>query len=39
MFINVDLPEPEGPINATYSPASIFNEADLSAVTFTSPRS
>ena len=39
MFISVLLPEPEGPISATYSPCSIVSVAFLSASTLTSPRS
>ena len=31
MFIKVDLPEPDGPIKATYSFLWIFKETDLSA--------
>ena len=37
MFINVDLPEPEGPMMATNSPASIENDTPSSARTSASP--
>ena len=37
MFISVDLPEPEGPMIATNSPAPIESETPSSARTSTSP--
>ena len=36
-FISVDLPEPDGPMIATYSPGSIVNVTPCSTCTFTSP--
>ena len=32
MFISVDLPEPDGPINATYSPRLILMLTETSAL-------
>ena len=37
-FISVVLPEPEAPIKATNSPASMDNETSFSTGTSTSPR-
>ena len=37
--MRVDLPEPEGPMRATISPAKIRNETPFRASTFCSPRS
>ena len=37
MFMQVDLPEPEGPMIATNSPAAISKETPRSACTATSP--
>ena len=37
MFISVDLPLPEGPMIATYSPRSIRSETPRSACTRFSP--
>ena len=36
-FISVDLPEPDGPMIATYSPRSIVNVTPRRARTFSSP--
>src|SRR5580693_3201289 len=36
-FISVDLPEPEGPIMATYSPLRICRSTPLRACTFSEP--
>ncbi len=38
MFMNVDLPDPDGPITATNSPASIVIDTPASACTTLSPR-
>ena len=38
-FMSVDLPEPEGPMSATISPAKMRSETPFSASTFCSPRS
>ena len=37
MFMIVDLPEPDGPMIATYSPASIDRSTPFSAWTSTDP--
>ena len=37
MFMNVDLPEPDGPMIATNSPASIASVTPASACTTVSP--
>jgi hypothetical protein len=37
MCISVDLPEPDGPMIATYSPSSIRSETPPSAATSTEP--
>ncbi len=37
MFMNVDLPEPDGPITATNSPAAISIETPASACTTLPP--
>ena len=37
IFISVDLPEPDGPINATYSPFEIDRSIFLRAFTFSVP--
>ncbi len=37
MFMNVDLPDPDGPITATKSPAAISIETPASACTMLSP--
>jgi hypothetical protein len=37
MFIRVDLPEPEGPITATYSPRAMERLTPASAGTSSSP--
>ena len=37
--MSVDLPEPEGPMSATISPAKMRSETPFSASTFCSPRS
>ena len=37
MFISVDLPEPEGPMMATYSPRWISSETPARAWTFSCP--
>jgi hypothetical protein len=36
-FINVDLPEPDGPTIETYSPASMTKDTGASAVTMPAP--
>src|SRR5437762_1506600 len=38
-FISVDLPDPDGPIIATYSPRRTSNETPWSACTFSAPMS
>ena len=38
MFMNVDLPEPDGPMTATNSPASIDSVTPASACTTLSPK-
>jgi hypothetical protein len=37
MFINVDLPDPDEPITATYSPARTWRDTPRSACTAVSP--
>ncbi len=37
MFIKVDLPEPEGPVTATNSPAQTLSEAPRNASTVAGP--
>ena len=37
MFMNVDLPEPDGPMTATNSPASIVTDTPRSACTTWAP--
>jgi hypothetical protein len=37
MFINFDLPDPDGPITASSSPAATLSEKSLSAMTAASP--
>ncbi len=37
MFIKVDLPDPEGPMKATYSPLSMEIEMSWRALTMLSP--
>jgi hypothetical protein len=37
MFINVDFPEPEAPMIATYSPLLIFSDTDRKALTICVP--
>ena len=39
VFISVDLPDPEGPMSARYSPFSTRKVAFSKATTFTSPKS
>src|SRR2546428_4570409 len=38
-FIKVDLPDPEGPVMATYSPRRTSNDTPWSACTFSAPMS